>query len=535
VGKKLLARFLLRLTRAIAGRKSAPRGLASGSGRPDGAGLSPDLEANIEGIVQAFGGSGDLVVRRLRAGRSGSVSAAVVHLEGLVDKDLVAQCIIRPVTLMTENLASPSEVLDRLCDALLSVTVVDQIADAHEVALAVAEGLCVVLIDSARTALACAVQGWAQRSPEEPTTEATVRGPKEGFVESLRINTSMLRRRIADPRLHIEERRLGRVTRTLVAMAYVQGIARPSVIQEVRSRLDKVDVDSIQESGQLEELIMDAPLSPFPTIARSERPDRIVGALLDGRIAIIVDGTPFVLIMPATFMMYLTTSEDYFELFYSGTLIRFTRLLALTLSLLLPSVYIAVTTFHQEMLPTPLILSIAAQREGIPFPAFFEALIMEIMFELVREAGIRLPRVIGPAISIVGVLVLGDAAIRAGLVSPIMVIVVAATGIASLGTPEFSLAISIRLLRFVFLAAAASLGFFGIAVGVLALYAHLTALESFGVPYMSPIAPVIDSELKDTMVRAPWWAMKQRPRSLVWYNDTRLGQGSSGKDGDGER
>ena len=284
----------------------------------------------------------------------------------------------------------------------------------REVVLAVAEGLCVVLIDSACTALACAVQGWAQRSPEEPSTEATVRGSKEGFVESLRVNTSILRRRIADPRLHIEERRLGRVTRTLVAMAYVQGIARPSIIEEVRSRLDRVDVDSIQESGQLEELIRDAPLSPCPTIARTERPARIVGALLDGRIAIIVDGTPFVLTAPTTFMMYLTTPEDYFELFYSGTLIRLTRLLALGVSLLLPSVYIAVTTFHQEMLPTPLMLSIAAQGRHT-LSAFVEALIMEIMFELVREAGIRLPRVIGPAISIVSAGA-GRCGYRAGLV-----------------------------------------------------------------------------------------------------------------------
>jgi len=526
----LLLRLVMRLMRQISRRRG--QGTGHVSGQPDAAQLSPDLEANIEGIVRAFGGSSDLVVRRLRAGRSGSVAAAVVHLEGLVDKDLVAQCMIRPVTLMTANLASPSEVLDRLYDALLLVTDVDRIADAHEVVLAVAEGLCVVLIDSACTALACAVQGWAQRSPEEPSTEATVRGSKEGFVESLRVNTSILRRRIADPRLHIEERRLGKITRTLVAVVHIQGVARPSVIQEVRSRLDKVDADSMQESGQLEELIMDAPFSPFPTTARTERPDRIVGHLLEGRIGIIVDGTPFVLMVPANFAMYLTTPEDYFELSYAGTFVRLIRLLSLAVSLLLPSLYVAVTTFHQEMLPTPLILSIAAQREGVPFPAFVEALIMEVMFELIREAGIRLPRVIGPAISIVGVLVLGDAAIRAGLVSPIMVIVVAGTGIASLGTPSFGLALSIRLLRFVFLALGASLGFFGIALGSLAMYAHLTALESFGVPYMSPLAPVIDSDLKDTVVRAPWWQMKRRPRLLAWYNDTRLGEGSSGKDGD---
>ena len=527
----MLAKLLIRLTRAISRRKSRPQSSASGSGRTSGARLSPNLEANIEGIVQAFGGSGDLVVRRLRAGQSGSIPAAVVHLDGLVDKTLLAQSVIRPIASMTDKFSSPSDALSALRDALISATSIEQITDPHEAALRIAEGLCVVLVDSVRTALACNVQRWAQRNPEEPSTEATVRGPKEGFVESIRVNTSMLRRRIADPRLRIEERRLGRVTRTLVAMAYIQGIARPSIIQEVRYRLDKVDVDSIQESGQLQELIRDARLSPFPTIARTERPDRIVGALLDGRIAIIVDGTPFALLAPATFMMYLTAPEDYFELFYSGTLIRLTRLLALAVSLLLPSFYVAVTTFHQEMLPTPLILSIAAQREGIPFPAFIEALIMEIMFELVREAGIRLPRVIGPAISIVGVLVLGDAAIRAGLASPIMVIVVATTAIASLGTPAFGLAISIRLLRFVFLVMAASLGFFGIAVGVLALYAHLTAMESFGVPYMAPIAPVIDSDLKDTVVRAPWWKMKQRPRLLAWYNYTRLDEGSSSKDG----
>lgn len=529
----MLARLLMRMARAITRRKD--RRQSPSSGRLDAAQLSPDLEANIEGIVQAFGGSGDLVIRRLRAGRSGSIAVAAVHLDGMVDKTLLSQSIIRPIATMTDGFASPSDIMGGLRGALISATSIDEITDPHETALRIAEGLCVVLIDSVPSALACNVQRWAQRSPEEPSTEPTIRGPKEGFVESLRVNTSILRRRIADPRLHIEERRLGRITRTLVAISYVQGIARPSIIEELRSRLDRVDIDSIQESGQLEELITDAPFSPFPATARTERPDRIVGALLDGRIAIIVDGTPFVVIVPATFTMYLTTPEDYFEHAYSGTVIRLTRLLSLVISLLLPSLYVAVTTFHQELLPTPLILSIAAQREGVPFPAFVEALIMEIMFELVREAGIRLPRVIGPAISIVGVLVLGDAAIRAGLVSPIMVIVVAATGIASLGTPSFSLAISIRLLRFVFLALAASLGLFGIAIGMLTLYAHLTALESFGVPYMSPIAPVIDSDLKDTIVRVPWRKMKRRPRMLSWYNDIRLGEGSSGKNGGTEQ
>jgi len=513
--------------RTLVGAGQRSQRVSSGDRDRDAAQLGSDLEGNITYIVKAFGSSSDLVIRRLRAGKSGSVSAAVIHIDGLIDGLLMAQSIVRSITVMTENLDSPQSVLDELYNGLISVTGIDKVVDAHEVVLRIAEGSCVVLVDSVPAALVCAVQGYEQRSPEEPSTEATVRGSKEGFVESIRVNTSMLRRRIAHPRLRIEQYRLGRLTRTSVAIAYVQGIARPSVVQEVRSRLERVDIDSIQESGQLEELIEDAPLSPFPTIGRTERPDRIVGALLEGRVAVLVDGTPFVLVVPLTLMTLLTTPEDYFERFYAGTLVRVIRVVAITVSLLLPSFYVAITTFHQELLPTPLILSIAAQREGVPFPAFVEALLMEVTFELIREAGIRLPRIIGPAVSIVGVLVLGDAAIRAGLVSPIMVIVVAATGIASLGTPAFSLAIGIRFLRFVLLFLSSFLGLFGIAIGMLALFAHAAALESFGVPYMLPIAPVVDSGLKDAIVRAPWWAMKKRPTFLSWHNQTRLDPGTT--------
>ena len=532
----MLLRFLQKVTRALAGG-----GKRSHESAHDDQGitrLSTDMEGNIDYIVEAFGGSSDLVIRRLRAGKSGSVPAAIIHLDGLVDGHLVAQGIIRSVTALTENLASPAEVLDELHGGLISVAGVSKATDAREVTLRISDGVCAVLIDSVPTALLCSVQGWEQRSPEEPSTETTVRGSKEGFVESLRVNTSILRRRIVHPRLRIEERKLGRVTRTSVAMAYVHGIARPSIVQEVRSRLDRVDIDSIQESGQLEELIEDAPLSPFPTIARTERPDRVAGALLEGKVAILIDGTPFVLIAPATLMMLLSTPEDYFERFYAGTLARIVRVMAVLISLLLPSLYVAVTTFHQEMLPTPLILSIAAQREGVAFPAFLEALIMEAMFELIREAGIRLPRVIGPAISIVGVLVLGDAAIRAGLVSPIMVIVVAATGIASLATPAFSFAIGMRVLRFVFLGLSAFMGFFGLATGMFALFGHLAALESFGLPYMAPIAPVVDASLKDAIVRAPWWTMKERPSLLTWHDRVRMRpetqNGGFGEDGGSE-
>ena len=382
-------------------------------------------------------------------------------------------------------------------------------------------GDCGVLVHGVANGLACDTKGWERRGVEEPTTESTIRGPKEGFIESLRTNTSMLRRRIKDPRLWIEELKIGRITQTCVAVVHISGVADKRVVEKVRNRLRQVDTDSIQESGHLEEYIEDAPSSPFPTVLRTERPDRVTGALLEGRVAILTDGTPFALIVPATFTMFLTTSEDYYERHFVGTALRIIRWGAFMMSLMLPALYIAIITFHQEMLPTPLILSIAAQREGVPFPALVEAFVMEVLFEVFREAGVRLPRMVGPAVSIIGGLVLGDVAIRAGLVSPAMVMIVAGTGIASFATPVFSLAIGARLIRFAMMLLAGVLGIFGIVAGLFGLLIHLAALRSFGVPFMEPLVPLIFSELKDALLRLPWWALRTRPKLASEANPIR--------------
>jgi spore germination protein KA len=261
-------------------------------------------------------------------------------------------------------------------------------------------------------------------------------------------------------------------------------------------------------------MIQDETFTPFPTIYNTERPDAACAALLEGRIVIMVDGTPFVLIAPAVFVQFFQSSEDYYQRADISTSLRFLRFFSFFLALLTPSVYIAVTTFHQEMIPTDLLISLAAQREGVPFPAVVEAIVMEITFEILREAGVRMPRAVGSAISIVGALVLGQSAVEAGIVSASMVIIVSLTAISSFVCPSFNMAISIRLLRFLFMIAAATFGLFGISIGIIIMVAHLASLRSFGVPYLSPMAPFIPAVQKDVLVRAPIWAMFTRPRFI---------------------
>lgn len=487
--------------------------------------LERSLKANESTIRNAFGNSGDLVIRYLRLGVVPQQEVLISYIDGLVDTSLVSKAVVAGILNSAQKPGSYSSTVELLEQNMLLSGKVNRSSQVMEVLDALSVGHCVVLVEGYNTALLCDVRGAEHRSLEEPTTEVVVRGSKEGFTETLRVNTSILRRRIGSPRLWFEEMVVGRISKTRVTIAYIKGLASEKLVEEVRRRIEGVEVDSISESGQLEEYIEDAPLSPFPTIMRTERPDRVTGALKEGRIAVLTDGTPFVLVLPATFTMFLTATEDYYERFMVGSTLRFLRFVTFFISLIFPSVYVAITTFHQEMLPTPLVLAIAAQREGVPFPAVAEALLMEVAFEILREAGVRLPMVIGPAISIVGVLILGQAAVEASLVSSAMIIVVAVTAIASFATPVYSLGISVRLLRFPLIILASTLGLFGVFAGLFMLLIHLCALRSFGVPYLEPLAPVVTSDLKDALIRSPWWKLDTRPE-LIWVQEPRTQEGS---------
>lgn len=316
----------------------------------------------------------------------------------------------------------------------------------------------------------------------------------------------------------LEMKQIGTVTQTDVGIMYIKGIANDEIIKEVHTRLDRINIDGILETGYIEELIQDKFLTPFPTLFNTERPDVVAADLLEGRIAIFVDGSPFVLTVPVLFIQFFQAAEDYYQRADIAFLLRVLRFVSFFIALLLPSLYIAITTFHQEMLPTQLLISLASQREGIPFPAFVEALVMEVTFEILREAGVRMPRAIGQAVSIVGALVIGQAAVEAGIISAAMVIVVALTAIASFVFPAFSMAISVRILRFAFMMVAATFGLYGITVGLIALVLHLSSIRSFGVPYMSPFAPFVTADQKDANFRFPHWGLFSRPRFISQQN-----------------
>ncbi|MET3698460.1 spore germination protein KA [Bacillus oleivorans] len=493
--------------------------------------IDVSLSANLDIIRKRTGNSPDVVFRELKIGRNPEVPIAIVYLEGLSDhktiNDFLIESIMQSKTLQ-EELAQQDvfEIMKKQVIALGTVTVIH---DWNELFSSLMSGQAIIFIDGKGAALCTSTKGGEKRSIEEPSSQVTIRGPRDGFTESIQVNISLVRRRIQNPDLWVESMKIGKVTKTTVSFMYINGIAKDEIVEEVRTRLKRINIDSILESGYIEQLIEDQTLTTFPTTYNTERPDTVAGNLLEGRIAIFVDGTPFVLLVPALFIQFFQSVEDYYGRFDISTALRFLRILMFIISIIAPAVYIAATTFHQEMIPTPLIIAIAAQREAVPFPAFVEALIMEVAFEILREAGIRMPRAVGSAISVVGALVVGQAAVEAGIVSAAMVIIVAITAIANFATPSMAMAISARLIRFLYMVAAATFGFYGVILAMIFQTVHLCSLRSFGVPYMSPLAPMIPSDNDDTIVRVPWWAFRTRPKLMTGENSIREGKNQKPK------
>lgn len=486
--------------------------------------ISPDLQANVTEIRRRFGQSGDIIFRTIMVQIDRPQQVMLIYVEGLVDKLLLTTGVLKPLLLGAQTLQQKrglgrKDPLEKIRDLLVAVSELSEATTIDEVLADLPFGKIALFMQGMGKALLLNLVLWEDRAVDEPETETVVRGPREGFIETLRVNTSLIRRKIRSPHLRIEFLRLGRVTHTDVAVAYIDGTTNLEILGEVRRRLERIDIDGILETGYIEEFLEDNPYSVFPQIFHTERPDVVAAGLLEGRIAILVDGTPFVLLIPAVFAQFLQSAEDYYERPHIAVWLRLVRYAAFLITLTAPSLYIALTTFHPEMLPTTLAMGVAAGREGVPFPAFVEALLMEVTFELLREAGLRLPKPFGQAVGIVGAVVIGEAAVRAGIVSPAMVIIVASTAIASFAVPSFNLAIAARLLRFPMMFLAASLGLFGVMSGLIAVTVHLASIRSFGVPYLSPIAP--RGNMKDVVLRTFWWAMNKRPPLIGKYNPIR--------------
>ncbi|MEF3307241.1 spore germination protein [Paenibacillus sp. GYB003] len=495
--------------------------------------LGTSLAGTIAAIRHAMGTSSDIVVREWNA-EEGFCGFAVCYIDGLVDSKQLIELLENAADALSREAVSP-ETAFALVKGRIPFGGVTPLTDEESVYARMLEGSAVILVDGSPVAIAVSLPGGARRAVEEPSSQTVVRGPKECFTEELSTNLALLRRKLRTPDLRVETQTIGRYTQTKVAVVYIQGIANSEVVREMTARLEAIDTDSILDSGYIEELIQDEAVTPFPTIQNTERPDAVAGGLLEGQTAVIVDGTPFALIAPVTFFKFFQSSEDYYQRYDLASFLRIIRFISFLIALLLPSLYIAVSTFHQEMLPTTLLISLAAQREGTPLPALMEALLMEVTFEIIREAGVRMPRAIGPAISIVGALVLGQAAVQAGLVSGAMVIVVSFTAIANFVLPTINMAGTVRLIRFVLMFLAGTLGLFGIMAGMIPLLVHLVSLRSFGIPYFMPVAPFRLANMKDLFVRSPWWTMKRRPELIVGANATRQGAGQMPKPPDPSR
>ncbi|WP_390848039.1 spore germination protein [Bacillus litorisediminis] len=484
--------------------------------------LNTNLAENLHKIKETLGYSEDIIIREFRIGREHSIKASIIFTDGLVDtianQEFILESLMKDFPQLDVNTVSLEEFVINIKETTLTVAEIKDISDYNSLYESLFSGHVILLIDGHSVGLAISMKGGKERNVTEPSTENSIRGPREALTENIRVNTALIRRKINNPNLWVESRKIGKQTKTIVSLMYIKGIANEKVIEEVRSRLDKINIDSILDTLYIEELIQDATYSPFPTIYHTERPDVVAANLLEGRIAILVNGTPFVLIVPAVFVQFLHAPDDYYSRADITTLLRILRFIGLLIAMLGPSVYIAITTFHQEMLPTPLLISLAAQRERVPFPAFIEAFMMEVTFEILRESGLRLPKAIGQAVSIVGTLVIGTAAVEAGIVSAAMVIVVSITAISSFIVSSYNLSISIRMLRFPFMGLAASFGFFGITFGLFAVILHLCSLRSFGVPYMSPFAPYIKDDQKDAVFLFPKWAQSTRPRLISQSN-----------------
>ncbi|MGN7413013.1 spore germination protein [Paenibacillus sp. SAF-068] len=463
--------------------------------------FSKQIVRNIDLIGDFMGNSSDFVVREITIGRK---HAALFYLDGMVDMQKVQDNVIRPLHEFTFSDRDEMS-LPFLKNSILDVgeaSLAQSIEDALDQILS---GGALLLLDGMDEGLVISLPGWEERSITESKAQPVIRGPQESFTETLRTNTTMVRRRVKDTRVRLSNIKVGEKTKTDISVMYMDGIADQDMVLNLISRLKRMNVDRVLEGEYLEESLTEKKqFTIFPIFYNSDRPDSIAAGVMEGKIAIFVDGTPFVILAPAVFVDFIQSAEDYYQSYIYSSIIRILRYISLVICMLAPAIYVALTTFHQDMIPTVLLLSLSAQREGVPFPAFVEAIIMEVIFEILREAGLRMPRTVGQAVSIVGSIVIGQAAVEANIVSPVMVIVVAITAISSFVIPSYTMAIPIRILRFVFIGLAAIYGVYGLTVGMLILFVHLNSLHSFGVPYMTPFANYNSSKQSDAVLRFPF-------------------------------
>lgn len=471
--------------------------------------MKKDLIENMTYLHGKFDGCADFVVKELTVCEK---KCMILSIDNMVDKVVISQGIMIPLT----SAVAPANIRGRgddavfnwLRDDVLSMSDQHEVFSYEEIIGVLMAGYSVFLFDGVDKALAFGTQGFKFRGIEEPSTDKALRGSREGFVEPLRINLMLVRRRLKNPNLKFEIYNLGSESKTEVCLCYIKGMVSDSMLNDVRHRLHTIDMDTVLESGYIQRYFQDETFSLFSTVGSTERPDTFCGRLNEGRVGIIVDNTPYALNMPYLFIENFQNMDDYTVGPYYATFTRILKYLAFFISVLVPGLYVAIGSFHQALLPSQLLYMLAQSEESTPFPLVLEAIIMQVIYEMVREAGVRLPKQIGFAISIVGALIIGQAAVSANIIGSPMVIIVALTATTSLIIP--TLYEPGVIMRFAFIILAGMAGLYGIALGIAFLAFHLCSIKSYEVPFMAPISPFNAYSMRDVILRLPWKSLAKR-------------------------
>ncbi|WP_312643646.1 spore germination protein [Hydrogenoanaerobacterium sp.] len=486
--------------------------------------LEKSLDLNMKTVAQIFQDDDTLITRQFANQNQSSIKCCIFFIDGMVNNEIINENIIRPI-LINPILCSTNKLLEMIETQVIVTNDVKKAQSFADIVEAILYGDTVLFVDGVSGALIINTKGWQLRAIQEPDTEKALRGPREGFTESLLINISLIRRKLRTSDLKFKFRTFGTRTNTQACICYLESLTDKKILKQLDRRLKKINIDGVLDTNYISEQIKDSPLCPYKTIGITEKPDIAAAKLLEGRVALLVDGSPVLLTMPYLFIENFQSGDDYYLNFYFASFGRLLKILAFFISISVPAIYVALTTFHREMIPTPLALNIARARQSVPLPTFIECLVMLLVFEFIRETGIRMPSNIGQALSVVGALVIGQAAVEAQFVSAPMVIIVAITAITGLTNPGIKGATI--LLRYLLLTVSAVLGFYGYFFGLIGILIHLLSIRSFSVEYTSQIATYRFQEMQDSLVRTPWWFMKIRPKFSQRNNVRNSGNGDS--------
>ncbi|WP_446898571.1 spore germination protein [Clostridium sp. LBM24168] len=477
------------------------------------------LNKNLELMIKIFHypKNKDINVKRIRI--ADRYNGIMVYFRDMVNNDIMNDFIMRPLlnhkTDYIRNDGNHGDIteeeeIDFIMDQVIQINRTKKCNNVRDIVDEVLSGNTAVYIDGADNYLICYTKGFEKRAVDKPHVEGSIKGPQEGFNENLDTNVSLVRRILKNKDLIVEKLRLGKSNSSDCAVMYMEGIANPAIVDEVKRRISSIDTDMILGSGMLEQYIEDDSWSVIPTVLSTERPDRTAYYIMEGKVAIISSATPFAIIVPSTFFLLFHTSEDNSLKWQYIFLLRLVRIMGMFSAVILPGLYISIVNFHQEMIPTSILIAITSARENVPFPTIIEVIFMEAAFGLITEAGVRIPGILGNTIGIVGALILGQAAVQASIISPVLIIVVAFTILGNYSIPDFSLSYGVRIFRIIFILLGALMGFLGISIGIVMVITMLTSLKSFGVPFLSVMAPKARKS-SDSALNKPVWKQEMRP------------------------